>query len=135
MKRLVKYFMKALYANENYAKYGIPGMNYFIALMGATFYIMITGFLILFIFMAAFPHLYIRSTNSKIPFLPSATISLGLIFLCLRFTVKEESLKDDSFTKEKANKAMNYLLTYGFVVAVSICFLGLKFLRHYKGLA
>lgn len=135
MKRLLNYVMRAFYANENFAKYGVPGMNYFIALIGATFYIMLTGFLILFIFMAAFPHIYIRSTNSKIPLLPPATISLGLIFLLLRITVREESLKDGSFTKEKANRAMNYLLTYGFVVILIIGVLGLKFLRHYKGLA
>jgi hypothetical protein len=135
MKRLLKFVMRAFYANENYAKYGISGMNYFIALMGATFYIMITGLLILFIFMAAFPQIYIKSTNSKIPFLPPATISLGLIFLYLRVTVKEDSLQDTSFTKEKANGAMNYLLTYLFVVIAIIGFLGLKFLRHYKGLA
>jgi len=125
--------MKAFYANENYAKYGYRGMNYFIALMGATFYIMITGFLILFVFMAAFPHIYILSTNSKTPLLPPATIALGLMFLLLRIMIKEESLKDSSFTKEKANRAMNYLLTYLFVVIFIIGFLGLKFLRYYKG--
>lgn len=85
--------------------------------------------------MAAFPHIYIRSTTSKISLLPPATISLGLIFLLLRVTVREESLKDGSFTKEKANRAMNYLLAYGFGVILIIGFLGLKFLRHYKGLA
>ena len=42
---MIKYVMKVFYANENYAKYGVPGMNYFMALMAATFYIMITAFI------------------------------------------------------------------------------------------
>lgn len=127
--------MKAFYANENYAKYGYPRLNYFMALMMTTFYIMLTGFMILFVFMAVFPAFYKYDLNitSKIPNLISAIVTLGFIFLLLRITVKEESLKDSSFTKEYVNKAVNYLIAYAFVTILIIGFLGLKFLRHYKG--
>jgi hypothetical protein len=38
MLRPLKYVMKVFYANENYAKYGVRGMNYFMALVGTAFY-------------------------------------------------------------------------------------------------
>jgi hypothetical protein len=126
--------MKVFYANENYAKYRMPGMNYFMALMMTTLYIMLTGFLILFIFMAIFPVFYKYSLNisSKIPKTLSSIVTLGFIFSLLRITVKEEGLKDSSFTKEYVNKAVNYIIAYAFVTILVIGFLGLKFLRHYK---
>ena len=40
--------MRVFYANENYAKYGVPGMNYFMALMMATIYILLTCGTLLF---------------------------------------------------------------------------------------
>jgi hypothetical protein len=73
MKSLVKLVMKIFYANEKYAKYGYVGMGYFMALMGATFYIMLTGFLILFIFTAIFSCFdnYVLAIVHKLPDLPS----------------------------------------------------------------
>jgi len=127
--------MKVFYANEKYAKYGYPGMGYFLALMMATFYIMLTGFMILIIFMSAFPAFYKCWLNIslRIPSIPSAVVTLGLIFFLLRITIKEDSLKDSSFTKEYVTKAVNYLLGYAFSTIFVIGFLGLKFLRHYRG--
>lgn len=135
MKRLLRYIMKVFYANEKYAKYGYPGVGYFMALMGATFYVMLTGFMVLFIFAAAFPSFdrYGLGISSKLPFIPSGIVTLGLIFLLLRITIKEDSLKDNSFTKEYVNKAVTYLIGYAFLTIFVIGFLGLKFLRHYKG--
>jgi hypothetical protein len=34
---------KVFYANENYTKYEYSGINYFMVLMAATFYIVLTG--------------------------------------------------------------------------------------------
>lgn len=129
--------MKVFYANEKYAKYGYPGMGYFMALMMATFYVMLTGFMILFIFMAAFPGFdkYSLGVSSKLPFIPSGIVTLGLIFLLLRITVKEDSLRDNSFTKEFVTKAINYLIGYAFLTIFVIGFLGMKFLRHHRGLS
>jgi hypothetical protein len=57
MQRLLKYVMKAFYANESYAKYRYPGMNYFMALTMATIYIMLTCFLItIILFCTGFIH-------------------------------------------------------------------------------
>jgi hypothetical protein len=127
---MIKYVMKVFYANENYAKYGVPGMNYFMALMAATFYIMITAFMILFIFTAFYPDLYkyYLIVRPKMPPIPSAIIILAFIFFILRIAIKEESLKDSSFTKEYVNRAVNYLLAYIFIVVFVIGFIGLKFL-------
>ena len=114
MLRLLKYVMKVFYANENYAKYGVPGMNYFMALMGATFYIMITCFTILFLLSASSPSFYRfwRNFDSGLSNTLQAVIFLGITFLILRISFKEESLKSDYFTKERVNKAINYLLLY-----------------------
>ena len=60
-----------------------------------------------------------------------AIILLGFTFLILRISVKEESLKSDYFTKERVNKAVNYLLLYAFVLVLLIGFLGLKYLKKY----
>ena len=124
--------MKAFYANENYAKYGYKGVNYFMALMAATIYIMLTVCMILFIVVAIFPtfNKYVLGISSKIPTLPSAIVTLGLVFFILRITINEESLKDGSFSKAKVNKAVNYLLAYAFIIILVIGFIGLKFLRH-----
>lgn len=131
MIKLVKYIMKVFYANENYAKYGVPGMNYFMALMGATFYIILTLFLVLFVFLAAFPALnrFYLTWSPKFPSIPSGLITIGLLFFLLRFFTKEENLKDSSFTKERVNKAVNILLAYAFFIMLIIGFIGLKFLR------
>jgi hypothetical protein len=128
--------MKVFYANEKYAKYGYSGMGYFMALVMAAFYIMLTGFMILFIFMTAFPAFdrYGLDVSSKLPVIPSGIITLGLIFLLLRIKIKEDSLRDNSFTKEYVNKAMNYLIGYAFLTICVIGFLGMKFLRHHRGL-
>ncbi len=127
MKRLLMYVMKVFYANENYAKYGVRGMNYFMALIMTSFYIMLTGCMILFILMTAFPafYKYDLSISSKIPSMPSAIVTLGSLLLLLRITVKEES--------QKVNKSVNFLLGYAFATVVIVGFLGLKFLRHYQG--
>jgi hypothetical protein len=126
--------MKIFYANENYAKYGVPGMNYFMALIMATFYVMLTGFMILCIFFAASPDFYkfYLNISPKIPYTSSAIVSVALMFLFLRIAVKEDSLKDSSLTKDKVNKAVNYLIAYAFTTGIVIVFLGLHFLRRYK---
>lgn len=136
MKNLIKFVMKVFYANEKYAKYGYPGMGYFTALVMATFYVMLTGFMILVIFMVVFPGFdkYSLGVSSKLPFIPSSIVTLGLIFLLLRITINEDSLKDNSFTKERVNKAVNYLIGYAFLTIFVIGFLGMKFLRHHRGL-
>jgi hypothetical protein len=125
--------MKVFYANENYAKYGVPGMNYFMALMGATFYIMITGFTILMIISASSPafYKYLLGLHTGIPGILQAIILLGITYLTLRLSFKEESLKCESFTREKTNRAVNYLLLYAFASVIFIGFLGLKYLRNY----
>jgi len=125
--------MKVFYANENYAKYGVPGMNYFMALMDATFYIMITGFTILMIISASSPafYKYLLGLHTGIPGILQAIILLGITYLTLRLSFKEESLKCESFTREKTNRAVNYLLLYAFASVIFIGFLGLKYLRNY----
>ena len=136
MKNLIKFLMKVFYANEKYAKYGYPGLGYFMALMMATFYVMLTGFMILLIFMAAFPEFdnYCLRVSSKLPSIPSGIVILSLIFLLLRITIKEDSLRDNSLTKEYVTKAANYLLRYVFLTLLIIGFVGMKFLRHHRGL-
>lgn len=134
MSRFLKYVLKVLYANQKFAKYGLSRMSYFMTLMMATFYIMLTGFMILFIFMAAFPSFYKSSLGIvfKIPSFSSAIVILGLIFLILRIVVKEDDLQDSSFTKKQVNQAVNYLIAYAFIVILIIGFLGLKYLRYYR---
>jgi hypothetical protein len=126
--------MKIFYANENYTKYGKSGMNYFMALMMATFYIMITGFMILGAIMAIYPNVYRHYLiiSPKIPNKPSGILILSAIFFLLRTFIKEDSLKDDSLTKEYVKKAINYLILYAFSVGAIFIFIGLKFLRHYQ---
>jgi hypothetical protein len=133
MLRLLKYIMRVFYANENYAKYGVPGMNYFMALMMATIYILLTCGALLFLLSAASPSFYNFWLNfhSGLSDTMQAIILLGFTFLILRISVKEESLKSDYFTKERVNKAVNYLLLYAFVLVLFIGFLGLKYLKKY----
>jgi hypothetical protein len=133
MLRLLRYVMRVFYANENYAKYGVPGMNYFMALMGAAFYIMITGFTILMVLSASSPKFYgyLQGLHTGIPGILQAIILLGTTYLILRLSFKEETLKCESFTKEKTNRAVNYLLLYAFASAIFIGFLGLRYLRSY----
>ena len=128
--------MKVVYANEKYAKYGYSGIGYFMALMMATFCIMMTGFVILVILTAVFPDFdkYMLGLDSKLPSIPSGIVLLGLIFLALRITIREASLRDNSFTKEYVTKAVNYLLGYIFFIVLVALFIGMKFLRHRRGL-
>lgn len=129
----VKYIMKVFYATENYGKYGIQGMNYFMALMGATIYLMVTGFMILSIFAAIFPEFdkYESSISHKTHTIPSAILVLGCIYFILRISTKEDTLKDPLFTKKYVSKAMSYLIAYGILCGVIfIFFLGLKFSHH-----
>ena len=134
MIRLLKYVMKIFYANENFAKYRMSGGNYFMALIGATFYILVTLFTLLFIFFAIFPDFYkwYLAADVKINSKLFAAILIGFIFVFLRFFVKEDQLKDPSLTKEVVTKAVNYLIAYLFFALIVIGFIGLKFLRHYK---
>lgn len=127
--------MKIGYANENYAKSGVTGMNYFMALMMTTFYIVLTGFMLLFVLLAAYPSLYNHYVNAIFPRLhviPSGVVIIVPIFLLLRLTIKENSLADSTFTKEYVNKAVNYLIGYIFIVVFLIGFLGLNFLRQHR---
>ena len=129
--------MKVFYVNERYAKYGYAGIGYFMAIMMTAFYIMMTGFVILIILTTVFPDFdkYMISLESKLPSIPSGIVLLGLIFLALRITIKEASLSDNSFTKEYVTKAVNYLLGYIFFTVLFALFIGMKFLRHHRGLA
>lgn len=132
MKRLLRFIMKVYYANENYAKYGVPGMNYFVALMMATFFIMMTLFMILMIFGAIFPTFdeYSLAVGRKLPAFPSAIVIIGGIFFLLRAAVKEDDLKDSFFTKEYVKKAFYYLYGYLIVVLIIIVSIGRIFLAH-----
>ena len=124
--------MKVFYSNENYAKYGVPGMNYFMALMGATFYILITCFTIFMIISASSPafYKYWLSLHSGIPDKLQAIIFIGTTCLVLRISFKEESLKNEILTREKVNRAINYLLVYLFASLIFIGFLGLKYMKN-----
>ena len=135
MKRILKFVMKVVYNNEKYAKFGYPKTGYFMALMMAVFYILLTAFMFLVIFDSAFPALYKFSVNvsKSTPSIPSAILVIGVVFILLRISIKEEDLKDSLFTKEYVNKAVNYLIAYIFVVLFIVVFLGMKFLRHYQG--
>lgn len=132
--QLIRYVMKIVYANENYAKYGVPGLNYFMALMMATIYIVMTGFMVLSCFLAIFPNFYKSYVVfiQKIPSIPVSVVLIVIIFFLLRIGIKEDSLKDTNFTKEYVNKSVNYLIAYGLATGFIIIFLGLKFLRYYR---
>ncbi|HVY73903.1 MAG TPA: hypothetical protein VG890_03680 [Puia sp.] len=134
MKNPIKFVMKVFYANENYAKYGVKGMNYFMALAGATFYIMITGFLVFTALLATFPALYefFLRIDKRISSTISGIIMLSIIFFLLRLTFSENSLKDDSFSKERVNKFVNYLLAYLIFVIFALGYLGFRFLHRYR---
>ena len=134
MIRLLRYVMKIWYANENYAKYGVPGMNYFFALLMTAFFVIMTGIMIIFLLSAASTSFYkygLHISNSISIKLFAILVPLS-IFLFLRLGIKEESVKYNSFSKEQVTKAVNYLLAYMFIIAVIIVFLGLKFLRNYQ---
>jgi hypothetical protein len=134
MLRPFKYIMKVFYANENYAKYGVRGMNYFMALVGTAFYIMMTCFTILFIISASSPSHYRswRSMHSGIPDWVQASLFLGIVCLILKSIFKKESLENDILGRKEVNKAINYLLLYMFALAILIVFLGLHYLRYYN---
>jgi hypothetical protein len=132
--RLIKFVMKVFYANDIYSKYGIPGLNYFMALTMTAFYIILTGFAFLNLLYAISPRSYIRSLA------PSGYMSMALtsvllfviVFLFLRTSIKEESIKEILFSKEYLNRSKKYLIAYGFFVVLFIIFVGLNFLKHYK---
>jgi hypothetical protein len=132
--RPIKFLMKVIYANENYAKYGVVGSNYLMALLMATFYIILTSFMILSFFLAIDPGFYRNYLIliKGIPKIPTSILIFAAIFFSLRIGIKEESLKDKTFSKEYVNRAINYLIIYGFVNGIIIVSLGLKFFRYYK---
>src|SRR5882757_5421101 len=110
MIKLLKHVMKILYENENYSKYGSSGRNFFMALIGMTFYVFVTLGLVLFIVLAISPGLYrwILGIHLGISSKIAAIIFIGLIALLLRISVKEEDLSNSGLTKEYVKKAVNY---------------------------
>jgi len=129
----LKYIMKVFYANENYAKYGVPGMNYFMALVGTAFYIMMTCVTMLFVICASSRSLYKswRTMHLGIPGWLQASIFLGIVCLGLKSICKEEALETNILPREEVKKAIDYLLLYLFALVILIGFLGLRFLRNY----
>ena len=108
---MIRYIMKVIYAND---KYSMGGMKYILALVGATFYIFVTLFLLFAIIIAVIPSIYtaIRSGSFKLPSYPLAIIFVILISVALSMLVKEDQLKENDFTKKSLNRAVNYLLIY-----------------------
>ena len=134
MLRPVKYVIKVFYSNENYAKYGVRGMNYFMALVGTAFYIMITCFTILFIVSASRPSLYRswRSMHSGVPDWVQASLFLGIVCLVLKGIFKKESLETDILGRDEVNKAIRHLLLYLFGSIVLMGFFAMRYLRYYN---
>jgi hypothetical protein len=130
MKSVLRHIIRVFYANENFGKYGIPGMNYFMSLLAVTMYVMITMFMIIVILMAIFPSFYNFYLNTSPIF--SSLIMGSIIFLLLKITFKQEIVKSNNYTKANIDKAVNLLLLYGLVVVLIIGLIALKFLRHYK---
>jgi len=133
MLRPLKYIMKVFYANENYAKYGVPGMNYFMAIVGTAFYVIMTCFAILFVLCASSPSLYKswRNLHVGVPNWLQASIFLGTVCLVLKSMYKKEELETNVLPREEVKRAVVYLLLYLFALAILIGFLGLRFLRNY----
>ena len=132
--KLLKYVMKVFYANENFASYRIKGGNYLMSLIGGTFYLLMTLFLFLIIIFVAFPNFYrfYLALNEKINFKSFAAVILIVGFVIIKMIVKEDDLRDDAFTKEVTNRAVNYLIAYIMFVAFAIVIIGLEFLREAK---
>ncbi len=130
----IKYVMKVFYANENYAKYGVRGMNYFMALVGTAFYIMMTCFTILFIISACSPFIYRswRSMHSGVPDWVQASLFLGTVCLVLKSIFKKESLETDILGRDEVNKAIRYLLLYLFASIILMGFFAMRYLRYYN---
>ena len=132
MIRGLKYIMSIFYANNNFAKYKTEGAGYFIAVIGTSFYIFITGFLFIIILSCISPEFYKLANNvgSKInPYIFGVVymiISSGLLVILFN----KNDIVAAALTKKQVNRAVNYLLFYLFLAGLIIIFLIMKYLRY-----
>lgn len=131
---MIKYLMRLFYANNNFAKHKISGGNYLVAVIGASFYLLITTGLFIVIIFSTFPNVYIAYLRLGIN---STFFGLGYVLISciiLRLLTKEEEIIDDTLTRDYVEKRMNILIGYSIVLILVIGFLTLKYLGPIKNI-
>jgi hypothetical protein len=129
---VIKFLMKVFYANENITKYGIPGYNYYTALLMTAVYIVLTIFMIRSIWQIFFPDFFNRYLIwiHDVPLTLLCFLMLAITIILLRIGIKEEEIKDVSYSREFVNKWVNYLILYGFLNGIVIVAMGSKYIRN-----
>jgi hypothetical protein len=129
MVRLLKYIMQVFYANEYSVKYTQTGANYIMALVVTTCYVFIAMMLSLFVLTAIFPGIYkyVLRFFDNTPILLTGLILFISIFILLRVTINEDSIRNSPFKQETIRKRVNVLIGLGVLMGVMICIVGLKF--------
>lgn len=130
MIRLLKYLMKIIYAKNQYGKYKIEGWGYHQAILGASFYISMTAFLLLVILSSIFPSLYrlILIEDAKVNGVFFAIIYTIISYLIVRLLIKKDDIKSTTLTRRQIDRAANYFLIYLFSIGILIVFFVMKFL-------
>jgi len=102
------------------------------SLMGLVFYIILTGFCILFFSFALFPkfYSYYLTLNFNNYSILIAALLITVLFLLLKVFIPEESVKNEIITVQEAKKAVKYLIAYAVIIVASIGFVALKYLRN-----
>ncbi len=132
MKNVIKHVMQTFYINENYAKYGVPGMSYFMSLAGVTFLVLLTLSFMLSVILAIFPTLYriYLSINFGSYSILGAVLLYAIIFLFFKMAFPEEIIKKETITIQKAKKTILYLISYAGVMVIGTGIIALKYLKN-----
>ncbi len=134
MIRLIRHIIRAFYYNESHLRNKIENGNYFVALMGGAFFVIVTIALITISFFSLFPSVYEsylrlgKLFNSKVV----GVFVVIVTVVVLRVLVPRSEIEKNILEKPEVDRTVNYLLTYIFISIAVVIFLGLKFLRVYK---
>lgn len=126
--------MRAFYYNESHLRNKIENGNYFVALMGGAFFVIVTVALITISFFSLFPSVYEsylrfgKPINSKVV----GFVVVIVTVVALRGLVPRSEIEKSILEKPEVDRTVNYMLAYIFVSIAVVIFLGLKFLRVYK---
>ena len=127
MIRILRYVMRVIYASDTYSG---PRMKYLIALLGATFYTFITLVILFVITASIIPGFYIavRTQSLKLPSAPLAIIFTILVSTIIGAVIKEEDVRENSFSKRSLNRAVNFMLIYAIGGIMVAGIIAMKFL-------
>jgi len=132
MKRSFLNLLRIFYANDQSSKYA--GGSYVMALLMATFYIMVVLSLLVGIAFCVSPGIYkfFLANSSKIDGRWVGAVLLVVIFLLLRIFVKEEDIRETTLETAEVKRFIRVLIVSTVIV---VCVVGLFFLtvlKHYR---